>query len=83
MNYVYCIKLFKAGGGNVMCVRLYQESVCKEYRTRLQSSATGFLMPDQRHFLSHYLNSLVYSHWMYQFYDGFDLIVTHFVDFGW
>ena len=26
-----------------MC--LYQKSVCKDYRTRLQSSATGFLMP--------------------------------------
>jgi len=32
---------------HVVC--LYQKSVCKEYRTRLQSSATGFLMPNQRH----------------------------------
>ena len=39
-----------AGGGNIMCVCLYQKSVCKKYRTRLQSSATGFLVPDQRHF---------------------------------
>jgi len=29
------------------------------YRTGLQSSATGFLMPDQRHFLSLYSYSLV------------------------
>jgi len=28
------------------------------YRTGLQSSATGFLMPDQRHFLSLYSYSL-------------------------
>ena len=35
--------------------------VWKEYRTRLQSSATGFLMPDQRHFLSLYSSSLCYS----------------------
>ena len=35
-----------------MGVCLYQKSVFKEYQTRLQSSATGFLMPDQRHFLS-------------------------------
>ena len=35
-------------------MRLYQKSVCKEYWTRLQSSATGFLIPDQRHFLSLY-----------------------------
>ena len=41
-----------------MCVRLYQESVCKEYRTRLQSSATGFFMPDQCHFPSLYSYSL-------------------------
>ena len=34
-----------AGGGNIMCVCLYQKSVCKKYRTRLQSSATGFLRP--------------------------------------
>ena len=40
-----------------MC--LYQKSVCKEYRTRLQSNATGFLMPEQRHFLSLYSYSLV------------------------
>ena len=33
MNHLYCIKLFIAGGGNVMCVCLYQKSVCKEYRT--------------------------------------------------
>ena len=42
-----------------MCVCLYQKSVCKEYRTRLQCSVTGFLMPDQRHFLSLYSYSLV------------------------
>ena len=29
------------------------------YRTGLQSSATGFLMPDQRHFLSLYSHSLI------------------------
>ena len=34
--------------------RLYQKSVCKECRTRLQSSATGFLMSDQRHRLHSY-----------------------------
>jgi len=39
-------------GGNVMCVCLYQKSVRKVYRTCLQNSATGFLMPNQRHFLS-------------------------------
>jgi len=43
------------GGGNVMYVCLDQKSVCKEYRTCLQSSATSFLMPDQRHFLSYSL----------------------------
>jgi len=42
-----------------MCVRVYQKSVCKVYRTGLQSSVTGFLMPDQRHFLSLYSYSLV------------------------
>ena len=36
---------------------LYQKSVCKEYRTRLQS-ANGFLTSDQRHFLSLYSYSL-------------------------
>ena len=41
---------------HVVC--LYQKSVCKEYRTRLQSSATSFFMPDQRHFLSLYSYSL-------------------------
>ena len=43
----------------LMCVCLYQKSVCKEYQTRLQSSATGFLMPGQRHFLSLYSYSLM------------------------
>ena len=37
-----------------MYVCLYQKNVCKEYRTRLQSSVTGFLMTDQRHFLYSY-----------------------------
>jgi len=37
----------------------------KVYRTCLQSSATGFLMPDQRHFLSLYSYSLdtITLHW--------------------
>ena len=50
------------GGGNIMCVCLYQKSVCKEYRTHLQSSASGFFMPDQRHFLSRYSYSLKHRH---------------------
>jgi len=58
MRLHHKIPLFP-GGGNVMCVCLYQKSVCKEYRTRLQNSVTGFLMPDQRHFLSLYSYSLV------------------------
>ena len=37
---------------------VYQKSVCKVYRICLQSSATGFLMPDHRHFLSLYSYSL-------------------------
>ena len=53
----YCI--FLTGGGNVMCVCLYQKSVRKVYCTSLQSSATGFLMPDQRDFLSLYSYSLI------------------------
>ena len=31
-------------------VRLYQKSVCKVYRTCLQSSVAGLIMPDQRHY---------------------------------
>ena len=43
---------------HVVC--LYQKSVCKVYQTCLQSSATGFLLPDQRNFLSLYSHSLLY-----------------------
>ena len=41
---------------HVVC--LYQKSVCKVYRTCLQSNAIDFLMPDQRHFHSLYSYSM-------------------------
>ena len=41
----------------MLCVRT--KKVCKVYRTSLQSIATGFLMPDQRHFLSLYSYSFL------------------------
>ena len=44
---------------HVVC--LYQKSVRVLYRTCLQSSATGFLMPDQRHFPSFYSYSLTFT----------------------
>ena len=44
---------------HIVC--LYQKSVCKEYRTRLQSSATAFHLPDLRHLLSLYSYYLVKS----------------------
>ena len=44
---------------HVVC--LYKKSVRVCYLTRLQSSPTGFLMPDQLHFLSLYSYSLLFS----------------------
>ena len=46
------------GDLEVDLLRQGAETSCVCVRTRLQSSATGFLMPDQRHFLSLYSYSL-------------------------
>ena len=51
----------RRGWEHHVCVSV-QKSVCKEYRTHLQSSASGFFMPDQRHFLSLYSYSLKHRH---------------------